>query len=547
MPTKEELRQLQALPLDLKIVRTQQRIREWVRHYGVNGVYISFSGGKNSTVLLHIAREMYPEIEAVFVNTGLEYPEIQKFVRDFPNVRVVYPRKTFKQVMTEYGYPLISKTVSHSVGVLRRNPDGRVAHNLFAPEKSGPFAMFKWKPLADVDFCLSEKCCDFTKKEPAHRYSRQSGKGLKPYHTAAECIDWSIPAQSIFERDKPLAENTLRRIARGIEKFVINNPEPFIVTVNHSGEGFRGQKADEPLGTVTAKNGYGVVTPTIMCNNTGNAGAAVDTPLPTVTTGNRNYMVAPSIVPIGYGERKGQEPRVNRVDEPLGTVVTSGKHYLVAPSLIQYHSETANDEVRGQELSEPLMTVDTSPRYALSVAHIMKNYGGNYQGAGSGADKPLDTVTAHDHNSLVTAHILTMRNNMDGQPADEPLATITAGGSHHAEVQAFLVKYFSNGTPKPVNSPLDTVTTKDRFALVTIHGEEYIITDIKMRMLQPRELFNAQGFPTNYIIDHDDSGRPYPKSKQTARCGNAVTPPVPAALVRANLPEMCSNIIAERN
>ena len=292
-----------------------------------------------------------------------------------------------------------------------------------------------------------------------------NGKGLKPYHTAAECIDWSIPAQSIFERDKPLAENTLRRIARGIEKFVINNPEPFIVTVNHSGEGFRGQKADEPLGTVTAKNGYGVV----------------------------------------------------------------------APTLIQYHSETASDEVRGQELNEPLMTVDTSPRYALSVAHIMKNYGGNYQGAGSGADKPLDTVTAHDHNSIITAHILTMRNNMDGQPADEPLATITAGGSHHAEVQAFLVKYFSNGTPKPVDSPLDTVTTKDRFALVTIHGEEYIITDIKMRMLQPRELFNAQGFPENYIIDHDDSGRPYPKSKQ-------VTPPVPAELVRANLPEMCGGI-----
>lgn len=243
---------------------------------------------------------------------------------------------------------------------------------------------------------------------------------------------------------------------------MINNPEPFIVTVNHSGEGFRGQKADEPLGTVTAKNGYGVV----------------------------------------------------------------------APTLIQYHSETASDEVRGQELNEPLMTVDTSPRYALSVAHIMKNYGGNYQGAGSGADKPLDTVTAHDHNSLVTAHILTMRNNMDGQPADEPLATITAGGSHHAEVQAFLVKYFSTGAAKPVDSPLDTVTTKDRFALVTIHGEEYIITDIKMRMLQPRELFNAQGFPADYIIDHDDSGRPYPKSKQTARCGNAVTPPVPEALVR---------------
>lgn len=308
--------------------------------------------------------------------------------------------------------------------------------------------------------------------EPTH------GEGLIPYRTAAECIDWSIPAKSIFERDKPLAENTLRRIARGIKKFVIDNPEPFIVSVG----------------------GDGTSAPTIMSNNTGNVGAAVDTPLPTVTTGNRNY--------------------------------------VVAPSLIQYHSETAADDVRGQELSEPLMTVDTNPRYALSVAHIMKNYAGGYTGAGSAADAPLDTVTAVDHNSLVTAHILTMRNNMDGQSVDEPLTTISTSGAHHAEVQAFLVKYFSTGAAKPVDEPLDTVTTKDRFALVTIHGEEYIITDIRMRMLQPRELFNAQGFPEDYIIDRDDEGAQYPKSKQVARCGNAVTPPVPAALVRSNLPEL---------
>lgn len=380
--------------------------------------------------------------------------------------------------------------------------------------------------------------------EPTHapKDSEAVKLGLKlPYRTAAECIDWSIPAQSIFERKKPLAENTMRRIARGIQKFVIDNPEPFIVTVNHSGEGFRGQSTDEPLGTITAKNGYGVVTPTIMCNNTNNVGASVETPLPTVTTGNRNYLVAPSIVPIGYGEREGQAPRVNKVDEPLGTVVTSGKHYLVAPTLIQYHSETAKDEVRGQELTEPLMTQDTSNRYALSVAHIMKNYGGGYNGAGSAADAPLDTVTAKDHNSLVTVHIMTMRNNMDGQLIDEPLTTISCSGAHHAEVQAFLVKYFSTGTAKSIDEPLDTVTTKDRFALVTIHGEKYIITDIKMRMLQPRELFNAQGFPGDYIIDHDADGHPYVKSKQVARCGNAVTPQVPAALVRANLPEYCTD------
>ncbi len=281
--------------------------------------------------------------------------------------------------------------------------------------------------------------------EPTH--GPRKGEAVKagkliPHRPVAECIDWNIPTKSIFERKKPLAENTLRRIARGIKKFVIDNPEPFIVK---------------------------------------------DT----------------------------------------------------APSLIQYHSETTADEVRGQELSEPLMTVDTNPRYALSVAHIMKNYGGNYKGAGSAADKPLDTVTATDHNSLVTAHILTMRNNMDGQAVDEPLTTISTSGAHHAEVQAFLVKYFSSGTAKPVDEPLDTVTTKDRFALVTIHGEEYIITDIRMRMLTPRELFNAQGFPADYIIDRDDEGAEYPKTKQVARCGNAVTPPVPAALVRANLPEMC--------
>ena len=375
--------------------------------------------------------------------------------------------------------------------------------------------------------------------EPTHGDKRnpkvKAGK-LLPYRTAAECIDWSIPAQSIFERDKPLAENTLRRIAKGIQKFVIDNPEPFIVHYKFDNEP---ESINNPLSTVTAVNSHYVVTPTIMCNNTNNKGAEVDSPLPTVTTGNRNYIVTPTIVPIGYGEREGQEPRVNSVEEPLGTVVSSGKHYLATPTLIQYHSETTEDEARGQELTEPLMTVDTSNRYALSVANIMKNYGGNYQGSGSSVDEPLDTVTAKDHNSLVTAHILTLRNNMDGQTVDEPLTTVSCSGAHHAEVQAFLVKYFSNGQPKAVDAPLDTITTKDRFAVVTIHGEEYIITDIKMRMLQPRELFNAQGFPADYIID-TAGGKPYPKSKQVARCGNAVTPPVPCALVKANLPEICN-------
>ena len=326
----------------------------------------------------------------------------------------------------------------------------------------------------------------------------RSGK-LLPYRTAAECIDWSIPAQSIFERDKPLSENTLRRIARGIQKFVIENPEPFIVRYKFDNEP---ESINEPLSTVTAVNSHYVATPILTKFQQNSSGQPMDRPVDTVMPGAQRFG-------------------------------------LVAPTLIQYHSETAKDEVRGQELDEPLMTQDTSNRYALSVAHIMKNYAGGYNGAGSAADAPLDTVTAKDHNSLVTAHILTMRNNMDGQPADEPLTTISTSGAHHAEVQAFLVKYFSNGAAKSVDTPLDTVTTKDRFALVTIHGEEYIITDIRMRMLQPRELFNAQGFPGDYIIETDANGNPYPKSKQVARCGNAVTPPVATALVRANLPEYC--------
>ena len=271
---------------------------------------------------------------------------------------------------------------------------------------------------------------------PKDSVAVKSGRKL-PYHTAAECIDWSIPAQSIFDREKPLAENTMRRIARGIQKFVIDNPEPFIINYKFNNEP---KGAEDPLTTVTAVNNH--------------------------------YLVAPTLVPIGYGERDGQAPRVNKVDEPLGTVVTSGKHYLAA------------------------------------------------------------------------AHIITMRNNMDGQPIDEPLTTISCR-AHHAEVQAFLVKYFSGGVAKSINEPLDTITTKDRFGLVTIHGEQYIITDIRMRMLQPRELFKAQGFPAGYIIDHDADGRAYPKSKQVARCGNAVTPQVPAALVRANLPEECQRQEAE--
>ncbi len=359
-------------------------------------------------------------------------------------------------------------------------------------------------PTTRTRFYMIARCDGKEIIWPEHSHAPKDSEAVKngvklPYRTVAECIDWSIPAKSIFERHKPLAENTLRRIARGIKKFVIDNPEPFIINYKFDNEP---QSINNPLTTVTSVNNHYVVTPTIMSNNTGNVGASADAPLPTVTTGNRNF--------------------------------------LVAPSLVQYHSETTENEVRGQEVTEPIMTIDTNPRYALACAHIMKNYAGGYTGAGTKADAPLDTVTAVDHNSLVTANLITLRKNMDGQKVDEPISTISCSGAHHAEVQAFLVKYFSTGKAKSVDEPLDTVTTKDRFALVTVHGEEYIIADIRMRMLQPKELFKAQGFPDDYMIDRDYEGNEYSKSKQVARCGNAVTPPVATALVRANLPEYCN-------
>lgn len=302
------------------------------------------------------------------------------------------------------------------------------------------------------------------------RNSEAVQKGLlKPYVPAAEIIDWSIPCKSIFGRKKPLAENTMKRIARGLQKFVIENSEPFIIQVNHSGEGFRGQQIHEPMPTITAKHGFGII----------------------------------------------------------------------APTLIQYHSETTRDGVRGQSLQEPIMTLDSSPRYGLVSAFISKYYEGNYKGAGSKCEEPLHTVTSKEHNALVTAHIIQMNNNMIGTDMREPINTIVAGAGHIGEVRAFLIKYYGQGTGQDIKEPLDTVVSKDRFGLVTIEGIDYQIVDIGLRMLEPHELFKAQGFPDDYIIDKDYQGKPYPKTAQVARCGNAVPPPFAEALTRANLPELC--------
>lgn len=385
----------------------------------------------------------------------------------------------------------------------------------------------------------------------------QSGH-LKPWRTAAECIDWSIPCPSIFGRSKPLAENTLKRIARGIQRFVIDNPTPFIVKCNHTSsktkyDCFRGQSLDEPLKTITQTHGYAVVAPVFA----GTGGSTFqmkprpeDKPFFTLLTQNRTNVICPRLAPVisrQFGKSIG-----HALDEPAGTVTAGGggKSALVSPTLIQVgYGERPGQAPRAPGLARPLGTIVAGGgKHALVSAFLAKHFGGNYTGPGAGMDAPAHTVTTTDHHALVTSNLVKLRGTCrDGQRTDEPMPTVTAGGQHVGEVRAFLMKYYGNEKGGVgLTDPLGTVTTNDRFGLVTVDGTDYEIVDIGMRMLQPHELYAAQGFPSWYIIDQDYRGNKYAKDKQVARCGNAVPPPFAEALVRSNLPEMCSPLTQEK-
>ena len=347
---------------------------------------------------------------------------------------------------------------------------------------------------------------------------------LKPYVGAYTQLDFSLPCPSIFDSSeeikekygiravRPLAPKTMERIARGLKKFVLENPEPFIIPIGYGERKGQAPRVHD-----------------------------IEKPLPTIVGSGKHYLCEPYMVQIG--QTGFTKDRSKDVKEPLTTIVSKNEHCLISPTLIQYHSETAQGEVRGQTIEDPIMTVDGSNRYGLVTSFIQKYYGGNYQGNGSDIKEPLHTITTLERNAMCAVNLIQMNNHCDGRDVKEPIPTITAGDGHFGEVRAFLIKYYGQGTGQDIKAPLDTVTAQDRFGLVTINGVDYQIVDIGLRMLEPRELYGCQGFPEDYIIDHDYTGKTYPRSEQVRRCGNAVCPPIPAALVRANLPELC---VAER-
>lgn len=379
----------------------------------------------------------------------------------------------------------------------------------------------------------------------------QSGQ-LKPWRTAAECIDWSIPCPSIFGRKKSLAENTLRRIARGIQRFVVDNPTPFILKCNHttskgSYDCFRGQGLDAPPQTITRKHGYAVVTPHITKFRTGATGQDVTEPLPTVTAGTSarpggnghalgmvEAYLKPFLAGAGGSEYQG---RPRSCDKPAHTILKESRCCVVAPVIArQFGSSIGHPE----DQPSGTVTAGGGGKSQLIAANLVKHFGGNYTGAGVGMKEPVHSVTTVDHHALVTSNLVKLRGTCkDGQRTDQPMPTITAGGQHVGEVRTSLAVEHYNEARAALTAEFLHQHGLSEF--VRVEGVTYRIVDIGMRMLQPRELYNAQGFPAWYVIDSDYRGNKYAKDKQVARCGNAVPPPFAEALVRANLPELCIN------
>ncbi|HEL3246727.1 TPA: DNA cytosine methyltransferase [Stenotrophomonas maltophilia] len=428
--------------------------------------------------------------------------------------------------------------------------------------------------------------------------SHGSAPDQTPRVTAADCLDFSIPCPSIFTRARPLADATMRRIAKGVMRHVINSADPFIVPVTHQG-GDRVHDVRDPMRTITAANRGELMlaAPELAPFLTEHANAsrqrtmAADEPLPTVCAGVKggHFSVVTPIL-AGVGGRAGQsEPR--SCGEPLYTMTTEADTALVAPHLVKFRGDsigtpatepvptitsgasaarpagaahalgvaaaslvTLRRNMVGADARTPLTTVAAqAEHHALATAFLEQANGGFYQGAGNDARDPVSTITASgSQQRLVAAHLTAMAQNVVGNDLRAPLPTILAGATRFAEVEctlspeqeagalrvaAFLVKYYGSGIAVDLHDPVDTITTKDRLALVTVHiqGVPHVIVDIGLRMLKPHELYRAQGFPANYIIDRTANGTPLSTSAAVRMVGNSVSPPPLRALAEANL------------
>ncbi|OFE11424.1 hypothetical protein PHACT_12775 [Pseudohongiella acticola] len=392
---------------------------------------------------------------------------------------------------------------------------------------------------------------------PAPTHAQKPKRGQKKWRTAADCIDWSIPGKSIFGRKRPLADATMRRIAKGVKKYVLDTAEPFIVTCNHGGERFRGQSIHEPMCTITAAHdAHGVVDATLAPFLTEHANSS-----------NQRSMAA---------------------DEPLRTITgyPKGGSFAMASAVMAPCIMVNQTNNEGGPVTAPVTTITTGQHHAVTTAYLAQMNGGFNTNPGHDARDPISTITnTGSQQQLVTAHLAHLRGNCDARAADEPVRTISAGGEHHGMVTAFLSRQFGasvgQGVDQPsptatgrektaliecqlspedeagamrvsgflmqyyseggqwsgLDKPTNTITTKERLALVTVYlqGAPYVIVDIRLRMLTPRELFRAQGFPDSYIIDRGHDGRVFPKYKQVRFVGNSVSPLPMKALSRANL------------
>jgi DNA (cytosine-5)-methyltransferase 1 len=382
--------------------------------------------------------------------------------------------------------------------------------------------------------------------------------GSGPYRTAAECIDFDLPVPSIFMSPgeakawgkahgvpaprRPLADATLRRIARGVQRYVLDSAEPFIVPITHRGDD-RVHSIREPLRTITTseRGEFALVAPYIAKHYGDRIGSGIDEPLHTVMASGAHHAL---VTPMLMLNSEMREDRIYSADEPVRTLTAANARtwQLVAPTLIQTsYGERKGQAPRTLDLFEPLGTiVGGGVKHSLVAAFLAKHNGG-HEATGQHLTKPTDTIVCRENKALVSAHLMKLYGTcVDGQAVDTPMPTVTAYGNHIAAVYAFLAKYYGQGVGQDAQLPLGTATTRDRFALVTvaIDGEEYAIVDIGMRMLTPRELFRAQGFPDDYVIDRgkvEGRTRHFSKATQTRLVGNSVPPHLAAAIIGANL------------